>query len=194
MKALLGIKKGMTRIFDEDRVIPVTIIDTHGCVVSNLESQGFELGIGEKKHPNKAIQGKYKNVGKVPLKRKYFKGKMGEEIKVGDEIKAEIFEKGDKVTVVSKSKGKGFAGVVKRWGFSGGPRTHGQSDNLRAPGSIGAGTDPGRVVKGKKMPGRMGQDRVTLKNKKIVDVKDTLILISGPIPGSKGDIVTIFGE
>lgn len=194
MKALLGIKKGMTRIFDEDRVIPVTIVDTHGCVVSNLEPKGFELGIGEKKHPVKAIQGKYKSLGKVPLQRKYFKGTVEEDVKIGDEVKAEIFEKGDKVTVVAKSKGKGFAGVVKRWGFSGGPRTHGQSDRLRAPGSIGAGTDPGRVVKGKKMPGRMGQDRVTLKKKKIVGVKDTLILISGPIPGSKGDIVAIFKE
>lgn len=194
MKALLGIKKGMTRIFDEDRVIPVTILDTQGCVVSGLEPYGFELGIGEKKNPNKAMQGKYKDVGKVPLKRKYFKGELMEEKKIGDEVKTEMFEKGDKVTIVAKSKGKGFAGVVKRWGFAGGPRTHGQSDRLRAPGSIGAGTDPGRVLKGKKMPGRMGQDRVTLKNKKIVDIKDTLILISGPIPGSKGDIVTIIGE
>lgn len=194
MKALLGIKKGMTRIFDEDRVIPVTIVDTHGCVVSKLEPKGFELGIGKKSHPNKAMQGKYKSLDKVPLKRKYFKGEVGEGMKEGDEVKAEVFEKGDKVTIVAKSKGKGFAGVVKRWGFAGGPRTHGQSDRLRAPGSIGAGTDPGRVVKGKKMPGRMGQDKTTLKNKKIVEVKDTLILISGPIPGSKGDIVAIFEE
>jgi len=194
MKALLGIKKGMTRIFDDSRVIPVTIVNTHGCIVSKLEVEGFELGIGEKKHPTKAMQGKYKALKKVPLQRRYFKGKTNEEIKVGDELKAEIFEEGEKVTVVAKSKGKGFAGVVKRWGFAGGPKTHGQSDKLRSAGSIGAGTDPGRVLKGKKMAGRMGQERTTLKNKKIVAINDSLLLISGPIPGAKGDLIAVFKE
>ena len=83
---------------------------------------------------------------------------------------------------------------MKRWGFRGGPKTHGQSDNLRAPGSIGAGTDPGRVLKGKKMGGRMGQDKITLKNREIVGIEENLILIAGPIPGSKGDMVAIFEE
>ncbi len=194
MKALVGIKKGMTRIFDDHKVIPVTIVDTYGCVLSNLEPEGFELGIGEKKHPSKAMQGKYKALKKVPLQRRYFKGKVEDDIKLGDELKAEIFEKGDKVTVVAKSKGKGFAGVVKRWKFAGGPKTHGQTDRLRAPGSIGFGINASRVLKGKKMPGRMGQDTVALKNKKVIGVKDTLILISGPIPGAKGDLVAIYGE
>lgn len=194
MKALIGIKKGMTRVFKDDKVIPVTIIDTNGCVLSHIEPEGFELGIGNKKRNNKAMQGKYKALGGVPVLRKYFKGTYSEDLKPGDEIKAEIFSVGDKVTVTGISKGKGFAGVVKRWGFKGGPRTHGQSDRLRAPGSIGAGTDPGRVLKGKKMAGRMGQDRVTLKGKEIVGIEDGLILISGPILGSKGDMVAIFEE
>ena len=194
MKALIGIKKGMTRIFKEDKVIPVTIVDTQGCVLSHIEPEGFELGIGEKKHPNKAMQGKYKSVEKYPVKRKYFKGSIPEEFKLGDEVKVEIFSIGDKVTVSAVSKGKGFAGVVKRWGFSGGPRTHGQSDRLRAPGSIGAGTDPGRVLKGKKMGGRMGQDKVTIQGKEIVGIQDSLILIAGPVPGSKGDMVAIYEE
>lgn len=194
MKALIGIKKGMTRVFKDDKVVPVTIIDTNGCVLSHIEPEGFELGIGNRKRNNQAMQGKYKAVGGVPALRKYFKGTYSEDLKPGDEIKAEIFSVGDKVTVTGVSKGKGFAGVVKRWGFAGGPRTHGQSDRLRAPGSIGAGTDPGRVLKGKKMGGRMGQDRVTLKEKEIVGIKDSLVLISGPIPGSKGDMVAIFEE
>ena len=194
MKALIGVKKGMTRIFKEDKVVPVTVIDTKGCILSHLEPQGFELGIGEKKHPNKAMLGKYKAVEKVPVLRRYFKGSLEEGIKPGDELKSEIFAIGDKVTVSGVSKGKGFAGVVKRWGFAGGPRTHGQSDRERAPGSIGAGTDPGRVLKGKKMGGRMGQDKITLKNREIIDIKDNLILLLGPVPGSKGDIVTMFEE
>lgn len=193
MKALIGIKKGMTRIFKDDKVVPVTIIDTTGCVLSQLESKGFELGIGTKKGTNKATEGKYKAVGKVPLHRHYFKGQL-EGLKPGEEIKIEEFAPGDKVTVVGTSKGKGFAGVVKRWGFAGGPRTHGQSDRLRAPGSIGAGTDPGRVLKGKKMGGRMGQDRVTLQNRTVIEVKDNLVLLLGPVPGSKGDLVGIYKE
>jgi large subunit ribosomal protein L3 len=192
MKALIGIKKGMTRIFKDDKVVPVTIVDIEGCVLSHIEPEGFELGLGEKKHPNKAIQGKYKAVGNVPIARRYFKGTLSEELKPGDKIGSEIFSSGDKVTVVGVSKGKGFAGVVKRWGFAGGPRTHGQSDRERAPGSIGAGTDPGRVLKGKKMGGRMGQDRVTLKDREIIEIKDNLILLLGPVPGSKGDVVGIF--
>jgi large subunit ribosomal protein L3 len=194
MKALIGIKKGMTRIFKEDQVVPVTIVDTEGCVLSHIEPKGFELGIGKKKGTNKAIQGKYKALEKVPMLRRYFRGSLPEDIKPGQEIKTEIFSVGDKVTVSGVSKGKGFAGVVKRWGFAGGPRTHGQSDRLRAPGSIGAGTDPGRVLKGKKMGGRMGQDKVTLKDREIVGIEGNLVLIAGPLPGSKGEMIAIFEE
>jgi large subunit ribosomal protein L3 len=192
MKALLGIKKGMTRIFRDEKVIPVTVVEVKDCVLSNKEEKGFELGLGKSKNPNKAITGKYKEVKKVPQYRQYLKGDT--ELNIGDEIKADIFEGGEKVTVMGVSKGKGFQGVVKRWGFKGGQRTHGQSDRQRAPGSIGAGTDPGRVLRGKKMGGRMGSDTVTIKNKEIVDVKGEYLLISGPLPGSNEDLIAIYTE
>lgn len=193
MKAVIGIKKGMTRVFKGDKVLPVSVIDISGCILSYLEKDGFELGIGESRKANKAISGKYKALKTVPAKREYFKGSL-EEKNIGDSIDAEMFNVGDKVVVAGITKGKGFAGVVKRWGFHGGPKTHGQSDRLRAPGSIGAGTDPGRVVKGKKMAGRMGQDTVTLKGREIVDIKDNHLLILGPVPGSKGDLIRIYAE
>jgi large subunit ribosomal protein L3 len=126
--------------------------------------------------------------------KRVFKGLTINDAKVGDEVKADTFVKGDTVTITGFSKGKGFAGVVKRWKFKGGPRTHGQSDRLRAPGSIGAGTDPGRVFKGTRMGGRMGREKVTVKNKRIVDVKDNYILVNCPVPGSNGDLVTIISE
>jgi len=196
MRALIGIKKGMTRVFStEGKLIPVTVIDVKDCMLSFVEPMGFELGLGAKKHSNKALTGKYKEAKKVPAIRRYFKGVLDvADIKIGDEIKPEIFVAGDKVEITGISKGKGFAGVVKRWMFSGGPRTHGQSDRERHPGSIGAGTDPGRVLKGKKMGGRMGQDTITIKKKEIVDVKDTYVLISGPVPGSTGDLIAIYSE
>jgi len=193
MKAILGIKKGMTRIFDGEKAVPVTVLDVSGCKVAKINEGKVELALGEKKG-KKAIQGQYKELGFVPRYTKVFEGNLGEDIKVGSDIKAEIFEKGEIITLNGISKGKGFAGVVKRHGFKGGPRTHGQSDRLRAPGSIGAGADPGRVFKGTRMGGRMGTDKITIKNKRIVDVKDTYILVSGPVPGSNGDLVAIFSE
>ena len=191
---MIGIKKGMTRVIKGDKIVPVTVLDVSGCILSNKEKMGFELGLGEKKKSSKALAGKYKEARRIPLFRKYFRGDLGEEVKIGDEIKGEIFTVGEKVTVTGISKGKGFAGVVKRWGFKGGPRTRGQSDRLRAPGSIGAGTDPGRVLKGKKMGGRMGQDTVTIKDKEIIDIKENYVLISGPVPGPKESVVSIFTE
>lgn len=192
MKALIGIKKGMTRVFVDDKVVPVTVVDTAGCILSFMEPKGFELGVGEKRKPTKAMVGKYAVTKKVPEERSYFKGSLDGEVEIGSEIKAETFSVGDKVVVRGVSKGKGFTGVVKRHGFKGGPKTHGQSDRHRAPGSIGAGTDPGRVLKGKKMAGRMGQDTITMLDREIVDIKDSLLLIKGPIPGSKGDLVAIY--
>jgi large subunit ribosomal protein L3 len=196
MRALIGIKKGMTRIFNsEGKVVPVTVVDVKDCVLSFVEPMGFELGLGEKKHSNKALTGKYKETKKVPALRRYFQGELeSADIKIGDEIKPEMFEAGDKVEITGISKGKGFAGVVKRWRFAGGPKTRGQSDRERHPGSIGAGTDPGRVLKGKKMGGRMGQDTITIKGKEIVDIKGTYVLISGPVPGSNGDLIAIYSK
>lgn len=194
MKAILGIKKGMTRVFDGEKSIPVTVVDVNGCKVSKIEGEKVELGLGKKNNATKALEGKYKALGFVPKYRKSFDGILVEGVEVGKDIQAEDFVKGDIVNLSGVSKGKGFAGVVKRWGFKGGPRTHGQSDRLRAPGSIGAGADPGRVWKGTRMGGRMGSDNVTVKNKRIVDVKETYLLVSGPVPGSNGDLVAIFSE
>lgn len=192
MKMVIGIKKGMTRVFKGDKSVPVTVVDISGCVVARKDKDGFEIGIG-KIRGNKALQGKYKELGYVPAQREYFVGAL-EEKNVGDAVKPEDFASGLKVSVVGQTKGKGYAGVVKRWGFHGGPKTHGQSDKWRSPGSIGAGTTPGRVVKGLKMAGRMGKDKQTLKNREIVQVVDNYLLVSGPVPGSKGSKLVLIGE
>jgi large subunit ribosomal protein L3 len=192
MKAILGIKKGMTRVFKDDKMIPVTIVDTSSCKVAQRDGENVEIALLEKRKPSKAEVSRYKKLKYVPRYRKVFRGKFGEEVSIGDDVKAEFFDEGERVYVTAETKGKGFQGVVKRWGFKGGPRTHGQSDRLRAPGSIGGGTDPGRVFKGKKMGGRMGNQTVTLKDREIVGIKDQYLLISGPIPGANGELVSIY--
>ena len=192
MKAILGIKKGMTRVFKDQKMVPVTIIDTSSCKVAGRNGNQVELGLLEKRKANKAEIGKYKALKYVPKFRKVFTGEFSEEVSIGDEVKVELFDEGEKVYVTSRTKGKGFQGVMKRWGFKGGQRTHGQSDRLRAPGSIGAGTDPGRVWKGKKMGGRMGGDVTTLKGREIVGINDQYLLISGPVPGANGSLVGIY--
>ncbi len=194
MKAILGIKKGMTRIFSKDKAVPVTVVDVTGCKIANVKLDKIELVIGSKKKGTRSQLGQYKELGYVPMHKWLVKGELPEGLKVGSDLVAETFNEGDIVTISGESKGKGFAGVVKRHGFKGGPRTHGQSDRLRAPGSIGAGADPGRVFKGTRMGGRMGSDRVTIKNKRVVGIKDSYLLISGPIPGSNGDLVKIYIE
>lgn len=192
MKAILGIKKGMTRVFKDDKMVPVTIIDTSFCKVAKRNGNQVELGLLEKKNPTKSEIASYKELKYVPQYLKVVTGEFGDEVSAGDDIKAEFFDEGEQVYVVSSTKGKGFQGVMKRWGFKGGQRTHGQSDRLRAPGSIGAGTDPGRVWKGKKMAGRMGNQKTTLKNREVVAINDQYLLISGPVPGANGNLVTIF--
>jgi large subunit ribosomal protein L3 len=188
MKVAIGTKKGMTRVFKDGKSVPVTVIDLGACVVAMKDGSGVELGFGKTKG-NKALQGKYRKLGYVPMYRRYFTGEY--EGEVGDSVNMESFAIGTPVMVSGVSKGKGFAGVVKRWGFAGGPKTHGQSDRERAPGSIGAGTTPGRVFKGKKMGGRMGGKRVTLKDREIVDVIDNYVMVSGPVPGNRGDLIEI---
>jgi large subunit ribosomal protein L3 len=189
MKAILGIKKGMTRVFDGDQSIPVTVVDVSNCVVANITGDGIELGSGKKKS-GKTLSGKYAKLGFVPAFREVFSSIDGDK-KIGDVIDNTVFNIGDIVYVSGISKGKGFAGVIKRWKFAGGPKTHGQSDRERSGGSVGAGTDPGRVIKGKKMAGRMGGITVTLKNRKVVNTMDGLILVKGPLPGNNGDFVII---
>lgn len=198
MNAILGLKKDMTQVFDKTgKSIPVTLVDIANCRVvglKTLEKDGYnavKLGLGIKRNTNKVETGKYKGMS-VP---KFVKEvKMEELPKVGEKVETDIFELGDKVTIISTSKGKGFMGVVKRWGFHGnGNRTHGQSNTQRHAGSIGSGTTPGRVYKGKKMAGRMGSDRVTVKNLEVVFINKeaNLLGVKGMIPGSRNTLVMI---
>lgn len=182
----------MTQVYEGSKAIPVTVLDQSDCVVASVSDSGYELGLGKKKNPNKALSGKYKGLGYVPQYRYWISEEAGD-LKIGDKVvlTEEMLADLGKVNVKGISKGKGFAGVVKRYKFAGGPKTHGQSDRERAPGSIGAGTDPGRVLKGKRMGGRMGSDSLTIRNKRVVSVKDNYVLLSGAVPGPKGNLVVI---
>lgn len=189
----------MEQAFSENRRVPVTVVKAGPCVVVQVKDGAVQLGFGEKKMKKvtKPMRGHLKGAVKgemaprwlceVPLSE-------GEEHKKGDMINvSQIFSEGDIVSVTGVSKGKGFAGGMKRWGFAGGPRTHGQSDRQRAPGSIGQGTNPGRVRKGKKMAGRMGGERVMVRNLKVMAVDETKneLVLAGPVPGAKGGLLMI---
>lgn len=188
----------MDQIFVDGVRHPVTRVKAGPCVVTQLRGSKAQIGLGERKLKNttKPMQGHLKSFikeNKAPRYLQEIKVQEGD-LKVGDTIKAsDIFLAKDTVSVTGTSKGKGFAGGVKRWGFAGGPRTHGQSDRLRAPGSIGQGTTPGRVLKGKHMAGRMGNETKTIKNLEVlgVDTETNEILISGPVPGSVGGLITV---
>lgn len=201
MKAILGRKVGMTQIFDEEgRMVPVTVVEAGPCWVVQVRSKekdGYEavqIGFKEaKKEKNikKPILGIFKKAGIQPCKiLKEFKMSG---YNVGDRITVEIFSKGEVVSVAGTSKGKGFQGVMKRHNFRGGPDTHGSMFN-RAPGSIGASSFPSRVWKGKRMAGHMGNERVTVKNIKVVDVipEQNLILLKGAVPGGVNGILEIW--
>lgn len=200
MKYLLGTKENMTQLFDENgRVQPVTVISVSPTFVTQIktkEKDGYDavqIGFGERNEKNisKPVRGHLKGKNLETL-REVRMSADAIDVKVGDEISADSFEKGEKVTVSSTSKGKGFQGVVKRHGFAGGRRTHGQKHSEREPGSIGA-TGPQRVFKGTRMAGRMGGSRVTVKNLVLVDVdKDSnKVFIKGAIPGRRGTLVEI---
>lgn len=204
MPGLLAKKLGMTNIFAEDgQIIPVTVLEAGPCVVyavKTKERDGYEslqLGFGEKKEKrvNKPQLEVFKKLGlKAPRVLKEFRNFDIENYKVGDEIKVDIFNEGDLVKVSGKSKGRGFQGVVKRHGFAGvGSTTHGQSDRVRAPGSIGASSFPSRVFKGQRMAGRMGYENVTIRNLKVVKViaEKNIIMVKGAVPGSVNSIVAI---
>lgn len=203
MKGLLGKKIGMTQIFDEDgAAVPVTLIEAGPCYVTQVrtpENEGYsavQLGFGETK-PQRLSGGErgHLEVTSAPPLRYLREFRVKEtELKPGDKIVvADVFAVGDHIDVVGTSKGKGFAGAVKRWHFAGGPKTHGQSDRQRAVGSIGATSSTGRVFKGKKMPGRMGNDRVTAPNLKVayIDEERNLIGVRGSVPGAKGGYVML---
>lgn len=199
---LIGKKLGMTRLFTEDgRWIDVTVLEAGPCTVvqrKTKETDGYDavqLGYDDvnEKRCNKPLRGHYKKAGIAP-KRTLRELRVGEnsELGQGDEVKADIFTAGDRVDVSGKSKGKGFAGVIKRHGFSGGPGGHG-SHLHRAPGSIGQSADPSKVYKGKKMPGRMGNHRVTVRNLEVVtvDSERNLLMVRGCVPGANGGVVMV---
>jgi len=202
MKINLGTKEKMTQIFDENgNVHPVTVLNVGPIVVTQIktkEKDGYEavqVGFGEKKahNINKAKKGHFKDLGNFRY-LKEFRMTPTEDMKVGAKIDASIFEEGDQLSISSFSKGKGFQGVVKRYNFAGGPRSHGQKHSEREGGSIGAMGVP-RVLKGKRMPGRTGTDRVTLKRVKVMQVipEDNQILVRGGVPGRRGTLVEISG-
>jgi len=204
LKGLIGKKIGMTQIFDETGVaLPVTVIEAGPCYVTQVRSHevdgysAVQLGFGEvnPKRLTGGQRGHLKTNDLPPLRfLREFRIKKPEVV-VGDQITVEDFEVGERVDVTGTSKGKGFQGGVKRHGFRGGPKTHGQSDRLRAPGSAGAGSTPGRVFKGKRNAGQMGNVRVTSQGLKVVlvDAERNLIGVMGAVPGAKGGLVMIKG-
>ena len=200
MKAILGKKVGMTQIFTEEGVvIPVTVVEAGPCVVvqkKTPETDGYsavQVGFGEirEKLVNKPKMGHYKKAG-VPAKRYLREFKTDEALEVGAEIKADVFEAGDIVDVTGTSKGRGFKGVIQRWGQHRGPMTHG-SRYHRRPGSMGACSYPGKVFKSKRLPGHTGSETKTVQNLRIemVDAERNMLLIKGAVPGAKGQLITI---
>ncbi|MCD6305863.1 MAG: 50S ribosomal protein L3 [Deltaproteobacteria bacterium] len=203
MNKLFGKKMGMTSLFlDEGKSVPVTVLKIGPCVVvqkKSREKEGYEavqLGYGPKKENrvNKPLKGHFKAVGGRCFSHlKEVRVDDAGAFQIGDEIRSDIFSVGELINVRGISKGRGFSGVMKRWGFSGGRATHG-SRSHRIPGSIGACATPGRVQKGRKMPGRMGNQNVTVKNLKIVDVRPEmdLVLVKGAVPGAANSLVEIW--
>ncbi len=202
MKFVLGRKVGMTQIFSEEgEVTPVTVIEIGKNQVAQIkttEKEGYEavqIGFDEKKESRtvKPEKGHFDKAGITPKKfLREFRVEKSEEFSLGQEIKATVFEAGDKVDIIGTSKGKGFQGNIKRHNQSRGPETHG-SRYHRRPGSMGASADPARVFKGKNLPGHMGNERVTVRNLEIVKVLEdkNVILIKGAVPGPKKGLITI---
>lgn len=202
VNALIGKKLGMSQLFSPDgEVTPVTVIQVGPCTVTQIKSvasdgyNAVQLGFGEKKpqRTKKPLLGHFKKSGKGPFAvvREVRVDDVGE-FELGQEVSADIFQVGELVHVAGKSKGKGFAGTIKRWNFSRGPMSHGGM-NKRAPGSIGCSATPARVVKGRKMPGQMGNRRATVKGLMVVDVRpeENIILIRGAVPGGRNGVVFI---
>jgi len=203
MKGLIGKKVGMTQIFDASGAVrPVTLIEAGPCFVTQVlrpETEGYaaiQLGFGESK-PRRMSGGELGHLKKTelpPLRYlREFRAKDEGDLKAGDKLTVETFAVGERVDVVSTSKGKGFQGGMKRYHFRGGPKTHGQSDRQRSPGSRSSTTTPGRVYKGSRGPGHMGSERVTSQNLRIelVDPERNLIGVFGSVPGARGSIVVI---
>lgn len=204
MKGLLGRKIGMTQLFDErGQAVPVTVIEAGPCVVTQVKTidkdgyKAVQLGFGAIKESflNKPAKGHLGKSKATPVKYLVeLRLDNGDEFKVGQVLKADIFSAGERTDIVGFSKGRGFTGVVKRWGFRGGPASHG-SHFHRAPGSIGMCATPSKVHKGARMPGRHGNVRVTVQNLEVIRVEPemNLLMVKGAIPGPSGNIVMVRG-
>jgi large subunit ribosomal protein L3 len=203
MPGLIGKKIGMTSLFDENgKNLPCTVIEAGPCVITQLKTvetdgyQAIQIAYGDKSEKNVANQqvGHFKKAGTSPKSKTIEVNSVGGEAKLGDEVLVDIFEEGEFVNITGTSKGKGFQGVVKRHNFGGvGQATHGQHNRLRAPGSIGAGSDPSRVFKGMKMAGRMGGVNTMVENLKVlkVDKEKNLLVVKGSVPGAKNSHLII---
>ncbi len=203
MKGMLGKKLGMTRIFEEDgEMVPVTLIEAGPCPVVQVktaETDGYDaVQLGfipmKEKHTNKPMAGHFNRAKVQPVKRlKEFRNFPAEGIEPGSELKADIFNVGQRLDVTGYTKGRGFAGVMKRYGFHGHKASHGTHESFRGPGSIGSSATPARVFKGKKMPGRMGNVRFTAKNLEIIrlEAEKNIIMVKGAVPGPAGGILEL---
>lgn len=202
MPGLIGRKVGMTSIYSvEGKATPCTVIEAGPCVVTQVKTSdrdgydAIQIGYGERKEKNtpNALKGHFKKAKTTPKSELVEFKSFDHDYKLGDELTAEIFVEGDYVDVSGTSKGKGTQGVVKRHGFAGSERTHGQNGMLRSSGSIGNASTPGRIFKGKKMAGRMGNEKVTIQNLEVLKVMadKNILVVKGSIPGPKGSIVII---
>lgn len=198
IKGVIGKKLGMIHLFKDGVEVAVTAIEAGPCFVVQLktaENDGYnavQLGFGQSKRLNSAEKGHVKEIGQFKHLRE-FKVDDIKSVKQGEKVDVDIFKSGDRVNISGISKGKGFAGGVKRYHFKGGPKTHGQSDRHRAPGSVGSTTTPGRVLKGLRMAGHFGDAKVTLRGIEVVevDLERHLILVKGAVPGAKNGLLTI---
>ena len=202
MKVIIGTKIGMTQIIGEDGLVtPVTILQAGPITatqIKTVETDGYnavQFGYGQGKNLSKSVTGHVQKASVTPKTLKEFRTDSAAELKVGDSISVDAFELGDKVTVTGTSKGKGFAGTVKRWNFQESRNTHGFKGDIRKVGSIGS-MYPQKVFKGERMPGRMGHDQVTVKNLIVayIDKENNLLGLKGAVPGPKKGIVTVEGD
>jgi len=201
MKGILGKKVGMTRIFKDDKAIPVTVIKAEPCVVvqkKTIETDGYnaiQIGFEEipERKANKPLMGHFKKAQVQPVRYlREFRVDNVDDYQIGQKIDVSIFSEGEKIDLIGKSKGRGYSGVMKRWNFSGGEKTHGSKFH-RDLGSTGNASYPSKVFKGKKMAGRYGNERVTIQNSEVVyiDAQNNLIAVKGGVPGARGGLVTI---